>query len=81
MQLAIAGEAMQIDPSVPGFTAMNVALVVLQALHVRASFIRLWRNKPQPGSASRVLCPGADILSYRFAPIPSIAAASSRGSV
>jgi hypothetical protein len=27
-------EAMQIDPSVPGFTAMNIALVVLQALHV-----------------------------------------------
>lgn len=29
---------MQIDPSVPGFTAMNVALVVLQALHVRCVF-------------------------------------------
>jgi hypothetical protein len=25
---------MQIDPSVPGFAAMNIALVVLQALHV-----------------------------------------------
>ena len=27
-------EAMQIDPPVPGFTVMNVALVMLQALHV-----------------------------------------------
>lgn len=32
-------EAMQIDPSVPGFTAMNIALLMLQGLHVREPLI------------------------------------------
>ena len=27
-------EAMQVEPTIPGFTPMNVALVILQCLHV-----------------------------------------------
>ena len=78
LMCATAGEAMQIDPSVPGFTAMNVALVLLQALHVRVFHAAAQQTAARLCFAHVVSRSRYTVVQI-FAPI--LAAASIRGSV